>query len=94
MLRWQGFSRLNNSGDPAPSATVTVRITRSDVLAVLYTANDVMQPKANPFTAGTDGFAYFYAANGRYDVGFNGGGITVPWSLADVALYDPGSIGS
>lgn len=94
MLRWQGFSRLNDSGDPAPSATVTVRQTRTDVLAVLYAANDPAQPKANPFTAGTDGFAYFYAGNGRYDVQFSDGGIVTPYSLADVALYDPGTIGS
>lgn len=94
MVRWQGWSRLNDSGDPAPSATVTVRQTRSDVLALLYGANDAAVPKANPFTAGTDGFAFFYAANGRYDVQFAGGGITTPYSLADVALFDPGSIGS
>lgn len=94
MLRWQGFARLNDSGDPAPAATVTVRQTSTDVLAVLYDANDVAQPKANPYTAGTDGFGYFYAANGRYDIQFSGGGIDTPYSLADVALYDPGTIGS
>lgn len=94
MIRWQGFTRLNSSGQPAPLATVTVYQTRTQTLATLYAANDPNQPKANPFTAGTDGYAFFYAGNGRYDVQFSGGDITSPWSLGDVALYDPGTIGS
>lgn len=95
MIRWQGFTRLNNSASPAPSATITVYNKGTNVLSTLYRANDVTQPLGNPFTAGaTDGYAFFYAANGRYDVQFSGGGITTPWSLGDVALYDPGTIGS
>lgn len=95
MVRWQGFTRLTNDSDPAPAATVTVYNTRTNVLANLYGANNTAVPKANPFTAGAaDGFAFFYAANGRYDIQFSGGGITSPWTLGDVALYDPGTIGS
>lgn len=94
MIRWQGFSRLNSTSLPAPSATITVYQTRTQQLALLYAANDINQVKANPFVAGTDGYAFFYAANGRYDVQFSGGGIANPWSLGDVALYDPGTIGS
>ena len=94
MVRWQGFSRLNNSGQPAPSATVTVYNKGTNVLSTIYLANNVAQPQANPFTAGVDGFALFYGANGRYDIQFSGGGIVTPWSLGDVALYDPGTISS
>ena len=94
MIRWQGFSRLNNSGAPAPSATCTVYNKGTNSLSLLYKANDAAQPQANPFTTGTDGFALFYAANGRYDVQFSGGGIATPWSYGDVALYDPGTLGS
>lgn len=94
MLKWQGFSRLNNSGQPAPSATITVYNKGTNVLSTLYAADTATQPQGNPFTAGTDGYATFYAANGRYDVVFSGGGITSPWTLGDVALYDPGNIGS
>ena len=94
MVRWQGFSRLNNSGMPAPSATVTVYQKGSQTLASLFSQNSPSYPQANPYTTGTDGYAAFYAANGRYDVGFSGGGIVTPWSLGDVALYDPGTIGS
>ncbi len=94
LIRWQGFSRLNNSADPAPLATVTVYDKGTQVLANIYSANDLGQPKANPFTAGLDGFAYFYAANGRYDVQFSNGGIVVPWAYGDLVLYDPGNIGN
>ncbi len=96
MVRWQGFSRLNNSGDPAPNATVTVYAKGTNILSTLYNANDPVPAnvQANPFTAGSDGYAYFYAANGRVDIMFSGGGIVTPWSYGDVALYDPGTIGS
>lgn len=94
MVRWQGFSRLNASGQPAPSATLTVYNKGLNTLPPLYSADDATQVKANPFTVGTDGYGFFYAANGRYDLQFSGGGITSPYTLADVALYDPGTIGS
>lgn len=94
MIRWQGFSRLNNVATPAPNATVTVYQTRTQQLALLYAADDANQVKGNPFQAGSDGYAFFYAANGRYDVQFSGGGIATPWSLGDVALFDSGTIGS
>ncbi len=94
MIRWQGFSRLNTSGQPAPSATLTVYNKGTNILSTLYSANDATQPLGNPFSAGTDGFAKFYAANGRYDIQFSGGGIVTPWTLGDVALYDSGTLGS
>lgn len=94
MIRWQGFSRLNLSGQPAPACLITVYQKGTITLATLYGANDVTQPKANPFVSGSDGYGFFYAANGRYDVTFSGGGITSPWTYGDVALYDPGTIGS
>lgn len=94
MVRWQGWSRLNNSGEPAPSATVAVYAKGTSSLSLIYSANSATQPQANPFTAGTDGYAAFYAANGRYDISFSGGGIATPWSLGDVVLYDPGTLGS
>lgn len=94
MIRWQGFSRLNNSAQPAASSTLTVYNKGLNTLPFLYAANDALQPKGNPFTVGTDGYGFFYAANGRYDLVFSGGGIVTPYTLADIALFDPGSIGS
>lgn len=89
MQRFSDFSRLNRSGQPAPSSTVTVRLAGTATIASLYNSNSTADPKANPFTAGTDGLAQFYAANGRFDIEFSGGGIVTPWSLGDTLLYDP-----
>lgn len=94
MQRWQDFSRLNNSGQPAPSATITVYAKGTNQLSLLYAANDATQPKGNPFTMGTDGYGFFYAANGRYDLQISGGGIVNPYTLGDILLYDPGTVGS
>jgi len=67
----------------------------TNILSSIYLANNIAQPQANPFTAGaTDGYVSFYASSGRYDVQFSGGGIVTPWTYGDVALYDPGTIGS
>ena len=79
---------------PAPSATVAVYQKGTQALAVLYSQDSAAYPQANPFTAGTDGSASFYAINGRYDILFSGGGIATPWSYGDVVLYDPGTVGS
>lgn len=97
MIRWQGWVRLNSGvspASPAPSATLTVYAKGTNQLSLIYAADDAAQPKGNPFTVGTDGYGFFYAANGRYDLQFSGGGIATPYTLADVTLYDPGTIGS
>ncbi len=89
MQRFLYFSRLNDEATPAPSATVSVYQVGTAILANLYDSDDTLGPKSNPFTAGGDGLAECYAANGRYDIQFSGGGITTPWSLGDVLLFDP-----
>jgi hypothetical protein len=96
VICWQGWSRLNNSGMPAPSCTVTVWGKGTNILSTIYSINSTAPSAAmpNPFTAGTDGSVAFYAPNGRYTVQFSGGGIVTPYALADVALYDPLTIGS
>jgi len=70
-----------------PGATVTVYGAGTLVLATIYSDNS-STPKINPFTASSDGSWFFYAADGKYDVKFSGGGITTPWTLADVLLDD------
>lgn len=94
MVRWYAFARLTGTAAPAANAQVAVYNHKTTNLAVLYKANDSTMPLGNPFTAGSDGYAFFYAANGRYDVQFSQGGIVTPYSLGDVYLYDPGTIGS
>lgn len=56
-------------------------------------------PKANPFVASADGYWFFWADDGSYDVRFSGAGITTPFTLFNFvigqsgALNDPGSNG-
>lgn len=58
-------------------------------LSTIYSDNS-STAKANPFTADvTSGLWSFYAADGRYDVKFSGGGISAPFTLGDLILFDP-----
>jgi len=70
-----------------PGATVAVYGAGTLVLSTIYSDNSATA-KANPFTASADGSWFFYAADGRYDVKFSGGGIATPWTLADILLDD------
>ena len=69
--------------------TVTVYITGTLTPATLY-SNNSGTAQANPFTASTvNGFFFFYADNGRYDVTLSGAGISSPFTIGDVLLADP-----
>jgi hypothetical protein len=74
------------------SCTVTVYATGGTTLSTLYSDNSGTS-KANPFTADTDGYWSFYAADGRYDVKFSGGGIATPFTRSDFLLGGSGSGG-
>lgn len=87
MERAFGYARILASGAPAPSCTVTVYLAGTLTLASLFSDNGVT-PKANPTTADANGYWFFYAVNGRYDVVFSGGGIPSPYTLADVLILD------
>jgi hypothetical protein len=75
-----------------PSSTVKVYLKGTTTLATIYSDNSGTA-KANPFTSDTNGFWFFYVADGRYDVNFSGTGITVPFTLGDVVVGDSGSSG-
>lgn len=75
-----------------PQCQVRVYLTGTLTLATIYSDN-ISTPKANPFTANTDGSFFFYAANGRYDVTLSGGGLPAPVTIGDVLLADPFSGG-
>lgn len=70
-----------------PSCTVTVFNGGTVTLATIF-ADNAGTPKANPFTAASDGLWFFYAADGRYDVQFSGGGITTPFTRGDYTIFD------
>ncbi len=71
-----------------PQCQVTVFLTGTLTRATLYSDNGT-SALANPFTASTNGYFFFYAVNGRYDVMMSGGGLPAPVTLGDVLLADP-----
>lgn len=93
MERAFGYSRILATGAPAPLATITVRNAGTATLSTVFSDN-ASTPKTNPFTADTDGYWFFYAANGRYDITLSGGGIVTPYTLSDVVILDSTAIGS
>ncbi len=75
-----------------PSCQVTVYLTGTTTLATIYSDNSGT-PLANPFTAASDGYWFFYANNGRYDVRFSSLSstpINSPFTRGDYLLCDPG----
>lgn len=92
MERYQAFSRILSTGAPAPLATITVKDHGTDTLTTLF-SDDGVTPKANPTTADANGYFFFYAANGRYDVTVDPveqvDVATPTYTLADILLYDP-----
>jgi hypothetical protein len=65
-----------------PSCTVTVYDAGTLNLATI--ASDLGgTPKANPFTATTNGFWEFWAQDGRYDVRISGSGLATPFTFAN-----------
>lgn len=81
------FTRILATGAPAPNATVTVFNSGTMTLSTIFADNgNPPTPKANPFSADANGYWFFYADGGRYDVQFSGGGIVTPYTLGDVLL--------
>lgn len=69
-----------------PACTVTIYDAGTTNLSTIY-SNSGMTPKANPFLASSsNGYWFFYAADGNYDVQFSGAGISTPFKLNDVLL--------
>ncbi len=93
MERAFGWSRILSTGAPAPTATVTVRNAGTATLSTIFSDN-LSTPKANPFTADSVGYWFFYSANGRYDISFSGGGIVTPYTLSDFVILDSTAVGS
>lgn len=81
-----GIASTNVIQASYPGATVTVNV-HGGGLATIYSDNN-LTPLANPFSPQTNGYWEFYAANGRYDVIFSGGGIASPFTLSDLIAFD------
>ena len=76
-----------------PSCTITVYNTGTLTLATIASDNSGT-PKANPFTADTDGYFKFYVQAGRYDYKMSGGGLTTPVTRSGVWVSAGGGGGS
>jgi hypothetical protein len=70
-----------------PQCTIDVYVSGTGTHATIYSDNGVT-PLANPFTATANGYWFFYAANGAYDIQFSGTGITTPFTLGAYTLFD------
>lgn len=82
-----GQSSSNVMMGSFPLATITVNITGGG-LATIFSDN-INTPLSNPFTSTSTGFWEFYAANGRYDIQFSGGGLSAPVTFGDNLFDDP-----
>ena len=69
-----------------PQATITVYEAGTTNLANIWSDKDGFIIKANPFTADTDSFFYFYVDCGKYDIKFSGTGILTPYTWGDVSI--------
>lgn len=89
MQRFNGYSRILATGAPAVSCTVTIYDLGTANLSTIF-SDDLASPtaKANPFTAGTDGFFFFYAASAEYDINLSGGDIATPYAWGGNMLTD------
>lgn len=82
-----------------PACTVTVYLTGTLTVASIY-ADNSGTALANPFTLGvapelaTNGYWFFYADNGAYDIKFSGTGLATPFNLTAVSVIDPASGGT
>lgn len=83
---------VDNSGDTIGSASVEVRREDNGALAVLFSDRAGTVGADNPFTAGPDGFAQFYLAQGSYRVVATSGGFSRTWRHEPVlGLPDDGN---
>lgn len=92
-----GLDSTNVFQGSFPGATVTVYIHGSNpaTLATIYSDdNPIPTPMANPFVASNDGTWGFYAASGRYDVVFSGGGLPATMTISDLTNGAGGGVGN
>lgn len=87
MQRFFDFTRILTTGAPAPNATITVYDTTTLNLSTIY-SDDALTPKANPFTADVNGYYFFYADNGDYDVKWSGITGQSDYTLGGIGLND------
>lgn len=83
LARWQR-TIVDQAGNILPGATVEVRLESTGNLAAIKTTRAGTVGKDNPFVADADGYAYFYAAGGNYEITATSGVVSITWP--DVAI--------
>jgi hypothetical protein len=78
----------NNGMKPVASAAITVRVTATGALAAIYLANDVTQPKLNPFYPDPNGNYSFFAPNDEYTIEAAVGSKVIA-TIGPLTMYDP-----
>jgi hypothetical protein len=89
--KWQGYCQTALTGTRVTGCVVTVYIAGTLTQATIY-GDNLNTPKSSQFTADlTTGLWFFYAANGRYDINFQGGTPTISpaYIMSDVLFSDP-----
>src|SRR5215831_12402805 len=102
---WRGFCEDGNQSVVTSGISSTTKVQRSfprcnvtilvhgGAKANIFSDNNGTV-LANPFQANLDGSWVFYADDGRYDAQMSGAGFPVPFTLLDILLCDPFSVGS
>lgn len=62
------FYAQDKQGNIIPGASVTVRLESNNGIASVYSDNAGAVAKANPFTADSNGYVFFYADPGKYRI--------------------------
>lgn len=78
---------FSTAGQPIQGVLITVYLTGTSTLATLYSDNGVTIT-GNPVSTDVNGYFYFYAPDGRYDIAFSGSAIASPLLLTDVSIED------
>lgn len=86
----QGLNSTKPFNISYPSCTISVFDTGTATLSTIF-SDASSTAKANPFTADSTGYWFFWANNGVYDVQFSGTGITTPFTLTGYKIGDASS---
>lgn len=89
----QGLTSTTKVQQSYPSCTITVFNAGTVTPATIF-SDGVGTPKANPFTAASNGLWFFYVPPGSlYDIRLSGGGIPTPFTWGDILAPGSGSGG-
>lgn len=81
-----GIASTNKAKITYPNCTVTVYLAGTLTLSTIY-ADNAGTPKTNSFTADSNGYWFFYADDGQYDIRFSGT-VPTPFTLGAVQVGD------